>query len=579
MTFPRGGGGGVGREKAVPTVGGAVGAGAEEPPMAPVPLKELLAAFPEPAPRKKGTVLASLNDHHGEGGKPEPLPNPTPLRIGGGKEQADLPPTTLQPEPSGAPVVMAGGGEKRGVNGNEKVDVKSGGEDPRIAVLLKEGGRHFQAMRLTLPEGENALESYRAVLTIDPGRGEAREGIRNIASRLLELARQDLEEEHLTQPEEKNAISRVMLAAKLDPNNEGIRSLSDQIVEKLVQFAKGAAHKHQRRKVETWLGQAFAIAPENRVLVQAYKELLNKDIGLLQNQIQAVAGASSTSAIEPKVEVREENRVGDKAITPAEVHGATEKGDRITHPTTASGVWKDPVTGMEFVEISEGCFHMGSEEGDMDESPRHRVCLDRYRISKTEVTQGVWKKMMGSDNNPSKFNKDDTLPVDSVSWVMAVEFIRRLNEKASTTVFRLPSEAEWENACRAGGGDPYQTGMTITSSQANFNGTQPLPGEEKGEFRRSTMAVGSFAPNRFGLYDMHGNVYEWVEDWYVKDYYAKSSEHNPVAKDDSSSLHGLRGGAWHSSASNVRCGYRYRGRPDANNSGNGVRLVHSAAGG
>ncbi|HIJ83191.1 MAG: FGE-sulfatase protein [Magnetococcales bacterium] len=493
--------------------------------------------------------------------QPEPLPLPPPLRVQQRSKEA-----SLQVETAGETAATTPAGSV--------VDAE------RVSERLKDAAKHFRAMRLTFPKGNNALENFREALAMDPDNAEAQEGIRHIAARLLDLAQEDIDEGRLAQPEGRNALAKVTLAGELDPANPKTVLSLKKIAEKYILLAQKASENGDRAMVEARLAQAKAVAPEDPLVAQAYQKLLNSEGVGVKKQDQPVVATGESSNV-AQVGVSEEGEKAGQA-PPAGVPSMPEMIERraaeVKGTSVAGSVWKDPVTGMEFVEISDGCFSMGTDYGDPDESPVHPVCLDRYRISKLEVTQGVWKKIMGSDNNPSKFNQDDRLPVDSISWTMAMEFIQRLNEKSSVA-FRLPSEAEWENACRAGKSEPYQSGTSIQTSQANFNGSQPLPGEEAGIFRRTTVAAGSFSPNRFGLYDMHGNVYEWVEDWYVKDYYGKSPERNPLAADDTSYLHVLRGGAWHSNSGNLRCGYRYRGRPDFNNFGNGFRLASSHTGG
>ncbi|MBF0145151.1 MAG: SUMF1/EgtB/PvdO family nonheme iron enzyme [Magnetococcales bacterium] len=537
---------------------------------------DVMSAVPEPPPLARRVEKASA-DQPESAQQQEPLPLPSPMLSQKRTEGMEA--------SSGAPGDTTTRPEGQAVN------------DPRIPGLLKEASRHVRAMRLTFPEGSNALESYRAVLALVPEQKEALEGIRRIAGQLLALARDDIDEDRLSQPPVRNALARVMLAGELDPGNPKVGAFLGEIAARYITLARAAADKGDRVMVEARLAQAAAVAPEHPVVAEGYRKLLNKEWVPPVKQDQKVVEAkpvveSPASEVKsPEVQQEQPSQTASlqaapslpETVTPSsEVPSlppevskpATAAPTVVANPSKAGAVWKDPITGMEFVELSEGCFNMGTEYGDADESPVHRVCLDSYRISKFEVTQGVWKAIMGANNNPSKFNQDDQLPVDSVSWTMAAEFIQRLNEKSSV-VFRLPTEAEWENACRAGGNDPYQFGGTILTNQANFNGSQPLPGEEKGMFRKTTVVVGSFPPNRYGLFDMHGNVYEWVEDWYVKDYYGKAPEHNPLANDDSSSLHVLRGGAWHSNSGNLRCGYRYRGRPDFNNFGNGFRLASS----
>ena len=170
--------------------------------------------------------------------------------------------------------------------------------------------------------------------------------------------------------------------------------------------------------------------------------------------------------------------------------------------------------GMKLVLIPPGEFAMGSpaeEEWHRDDEVLHRVTLTKaFYIGATEVTQGQWKAMMGK--NPS-FSTGDALPVDTVTWEEAVAFCRKLSAKEGAP-YRLAREAEWEYACRAGTTTPFHTGATITADTANYDGTQTYAGGPKGKFRETSIAVGSFPPNAWGLYDVHGNVWEWCADWY-----------------------------------------------------------------
>jgi len=160
--------------------------------------------------------------------------------------------------------------------------------------------------------------------------------------------------------------------------------------------------------------------------------------------------------------------------------------------------------------IPEGDFMMGSNDGDSDEKPVHRVYISSFQMGKYEVTQSQWESVMGS--NPSSF-KGANRPVEQVSWDDVQKFIRKLNSQTGDH-FRLPTEAEWEYAVRAGTTTPFSTGRCISTSEANYDGHYLYSGCPKGESRGKTLPVGSFSPNEFGLYDMHGNVREWVQDWY-----------------------------------------------------------------
>ena len=190
-----------------------------------------------------------------------------------------------------------------------------------------------------------------------------------------------------------------------------------------------------------------------------------------------------------------------------------------TKPSEASSLKEFTNTiGMEFVLIPAGSFTMGSHSNEpaehKDEKPPHDVKITKpFYLQTTEVSQGQWEKVMG--NNPSNF-KDcgDDCPVEMVSWDDTQEFISKLNQMEGTNKYRLPTEAEWEYACRAETTTPFFTGECISTDQANYNGKYPGKNCPKGEYREKTVKVGSFQPNAWGLYDMHGNVWEWCQDWY-----------------------------------------------------------------
>ncbi|MEZ5427646.1 MAG: formylglycine-generating enzyme family protein [Pyrinomonadaceae bacterium] len=227
--------------------------------------------------------------------------------------------------------------------------------------------------------------------------------------------------------------------------------------------------------------------------------------------------------------------------------------------------------GMEFVKISKGSFKMGSEEGDTDEVPVHRVTIGKdFYLGKYEVTQAEYEKVMGK--NPSHFKNCPKCPVEKVSWDDAQEFIKKLNAKNEGT-YRLPTEAEWEYACRAGTTTEFAFGRALSSDQANFDGNYPFGNASKGQSLRKTAEVGSYQPNAWGLYDMHGNVWEWVEDVHSGDYNGLPADGSANLTKGDFSRRVFRGGSWLVSGANLRCASRDRNTPSVSSHSIGFRVV------
>jgi formylglycine-generating enzyme required for sulfatase activity len=241
-----------------------------------------------------------------------------------------------------------------------------------------------------------------------------------------------------------------------------------------------------------------------------------------------------------------------------------------------------------FVRINGGTFIMGSPANEPerkdDEGPQHKVTISSFYMGKYQVTQAEYKAVMGT--NPSHF-KEDNLPVDSVSWFDTVEYCNHLSQREGlspaykvngTNVtwnqdadgYRLPTEAEWEYACRAGTITPFNTGYDITTSQANFDGNYPYNNNAKGEYRKKTTAVGSFEPNPWGLYDMHGNVYEWCWDW--ESAYLNGAQTDPIGA-VSGGYRVFRGGCWDDFGEHLRSAYRGSSYPKGGDFDFGFRLV------
>jgi formylglycine-generating enzyme required for sulfatase activity len=230
--------------------------------------------------------------------------------------------------------------------------------------------------------------------------------------------------------------------------------------------------------------------------------------------------------------------------------------------------------GMTFVIVPPGEFTMGSPDDEprrLPEETPHRVVLTRpFYLATCEVTQGQWETLMG--DNPAywspegykrKRGKDlDTsrFPVEKVCWLQAVEFCRKLSrqpdEKAAGRVYRLPTEAEWEFACRAGTETPYHFGATHDGSRANSFGGAPYGVEKKGPYLNRPCDVASYAANAFGLHDMHGSMWEWCADGYAEDAYKTAAVEDPCGSDDAPARV-IRGGAWRFSCDSCRSAVRH----------------------
>lgn len=222
---------------------------------------------------------------------------------------------------------------------------------------------------------------------------------------------------------------------------------------------------------------------------------------------------------------------------------------------------------LELVWIPPGEFLMGSPSDewgrDSVEHPQHTVRITRgFWLGKYEVTQAQWETVMGS--NPSYFKGDGSLPVEQVSWDDCQEFLRKLNARVKGGRFRLPTEAEWEYACRSGTTTPFHFGDTISTAQANYNGNYTHGAGSKGVYREKTTPVGSFPSNAWGLHDMHGNVSEWCQDWYGP--YPGGMVTDPAGP-SSGSLRVHRGGDWLYGQWQCRSATRSRGAPQARSYG------------
>ena len=220
-----------------------------------------------------------------------------------------------------------------------------------------------------------------------------------------------------------------------------------------------------------------------------------------------------------------------------------------------------------------GRFLMGSpveEPERLGGETRHEVTLTRgFWLAETACTQALWQAVDG--DNPAHFQGDPEYPVESVSWLDCLDFIARANRlRDDGLVLRLPTEAEWECACRAGTRTAFSFGDALDTGRANYNGNYPYSDGPKGEYRQRTLPVRSFAANPWGLYQMHGNVRQWCADWFGD--YPPGPVSDPTGPADGS-YRVLRGGAWYVRGRLLRSAYRSRPPPDYRSAGIGLRLA------
>jgi formylglycine-generating enzyme required for sulfatase activity len=249
---------------------------------------------------------------------------------------------------------------------------------------------------------------------------------------------------------------------------------------------------------------------------------------------------------------------------------------------------------LDMVAIPGGKFLMGTKDGEIErlckkydvdyfrrEKPQHEVTVQPFFMGKYPVTQSQWREIASRTDlkverdiqpDPSNFKGDDR-PVEQVSWYDVIEFCARLS-KLTGREYRLPSEAEWEHACRAGTTTPFYFGETITGELANYNASNTYADEPEGEYRQETTPVGQFPPNGFGLYDMHGQVWEWCADTWHDNYEGAPNDGSAwLGSTNDNDYQVLRGGSWYNKPQYCRSADRDYGRRGLNYQFRGFRVV------
>ena len=284
-----------------------------------------------------------------------------------------------------------------------------------------------------------------------------------------------------------------------------------------------------------------------------------------------------------------------------EIVGVNAKGEQINKESKQSQYFSEDLGNgitLEMVAIPGGTFLMGTEDEEIEklvkkfnwegfrrERPQHEVTVPSFFMGKYPITQAQWKAIASRtdlkvkqdlDFNPACFKdrpNSDRRPVEQVNWYDAIEFCARLS-KLTGREYRLPSEAEWEYACRAGTTTPFYFGETITGELANYNASRIYAEEPKGEYRQQTTPVGQFHPNAFGLYDMHGNVREWCADTWHDNYDGAPTDGSPWIENGNDNRSPLRGGSWGFNPTFCRSAIRnYFDRRDYRDNDYGFRVV------
>ena len=234
---------------------------------------------------------------------------------------------------------------------------------------------------------------------------------------------------------------------------------------------------------------------------------------------------------------------------------------------------------LDLVKIPKGTFQMGSARDDR-EKPRHQVTVKSFFLGKYPVTQAQWQAVATLPRinqhikpTPSRF-KGKARPVETASWNDAVEFCQRLSKYTNRT-YRLPSESEWEYACRASTTTQFSFGNTITSEIANYNAKYGYGFGPKGQYRAETTNVGSFPANGFGLYDMHGSILEWCQDHWHKNYEGAPTDGSARKNNTDERNRLLRGGGWHLNPATCRSANRISVGHDIGNHYLGFRVACS----
>jgi formylglycine-generating enzyme required for sulfatase activity len=262
-----------------------------------------------------------------------------------------------------------------------------------------------------------------------------------------------------------------------------------------------------------------------------------------------------------------------------------EQGKIVSREQNRAFAFREPLApdiGLEMVAIPSGKFMMGSPESEHgrynDENPQHQVTVQPFFIGKYSITQAQWRMLANTPEIERELKpeisdfKDDNRPLENVFWEDAVEFCRRLSRETGRD-YRLPTEAEWEYACRAETQTPFYFGKTITGKLANYDSENTYLQEHKVKRKGKTTSVGIFPPNQFGLYDMHGNVWEWCLDYWHDNYKGAPTDGSAWLSENDDATRIVRGGSWIFNPRGCRSATRSNFTPDDRDDHFGFRVV------
>ena len=432
-----------------------------------------------------------------------------------------------------------------------------------VALVVLVGVVGYRGMRDKAEQSQRVAESARQAASEEE---RAAEAARDVASEGERVAEERPAESSgqmaLEQERPVESSGQVALEQERPAESSGESALEQ---ERPVEAARQVALERQRQEEsarQAALERERAAEAARQAALERQRQEESARQAALERERAAEAARQAALEQERQAEAARQAALEEERQAEAARQAALER-ERAVEAARQVGA------SMEFVWIRPGSFKMGSPSSErgcddesrhcQDEGPVHKVEISQgFWLGKYEVTQGQWKAVMG--RNPSEFQGDDQRPVERVSWRDVHAFIGWLNDAAGDSLYRLPSEAEWEYACRAG-----SSGRWAGRRLGDYAWYRKNSGY-------GTQAVGGKSPNRWGLHDMHGNVAEWVQDWYDEDYYASSSGVDPRGP-TSGSYRVLRGGHFISSAEYVRSALRYHTSPSNNDGHFGVRLV------